>query len=224
MKQCFSYRWRVFRYAWWLPLLLLALAILMGMEATGTLHSYLRRVGEQEARSSLAFVMDVRHFFPLAGAVWSAAYFGMEIDGRGASLLLSRGFGRFQVFGSSYLFFLGGMIAVSVMEQAFVLLTGVPAWTEFPPAFLLRTFLLRLILDLGMMALPGFLPFLGNGSLYARFLGFAYGLALWRLMGSHYQLWLPELGILLGWRELWPIPALMLGILGYVIVHRKKEA
>ena len=165
--------------------------------------------------------MDFRRFIPLAGAVWSAAYFGREQDSGSARLLRSRGFGRPAVYGSEYLCFLTGLAVLSLVQQG-VALAAVPGWRGLAPAFLLRTLALRLALDLGMMALPGFLPCLGGGSPYARLLGFPYGLALWRLMGSHYELWLPELGRP-GLLALLPLAALPVGVLGYGVLAARNE-
>ncbi len=217
MKQCLLFRWRVILYAWWLPLLLLIMSVFMGVEATASLNDNLHRVGTSNAREALAYVMDIRHFFPLAGAVWSAAYFGMEIDGKSASVLLKKGYTHLSVIVSNYALFLVGLVSVSVIEQAFILILNTRLFASLTPAFLLRTVLLRLVLDLGMMSAVSFFPFLGKGSAYARFLGLVYGIALWRLMGNHYCLWLPELGMHLGLGELWPLGTLVFGVVGYLV-------
>lgn len=217
MKQCLHFRWKVILYAWWLPLLLLIMSVLMGVEATASLNDYLLRVGTSNAREALAYVMDIRHFFPLAGAVWSAAYFGMEIDGKSASVLLKRGYTHFSVIASNYALFLAGIVSVSVIEQTLILIFNTRLFAPLGPAFLLRTVFLRLVLDLGMMSAVSFFPFLGKGSIYARFLGFVYGIVLWRLMGKHYCLWLPELGMHLGLGELWPLGTLVFGVICYLI-------
>lgn len=213
MKRCLAFRCRAYFAAVWLPLLPLALGILLGLEAAGVLSSLLRRTGAADASTALALAADVRHLFPLAGAAWSAAYFGRELDGGVGKLLRSRGFGPPAVYGSAYVPFLAGALAISLTEQVVILL-AIPGRETLSPALLLRTAGLRLLLDLGMLTLPGFLPFLGKGSPYARFSGFLYGFALWRLMGSHAALWLPEAGPPDPW-ALWPLAALPAGILGY---------
>ena len=213
MKRCLAFRCRAFFAAGWLPLLPLALGLLLGLEAAGALNALLRRTGAADARTALALAADVRHLFPLAGAAWSAAYFGRELDGGARKLLRSRGFGSSAVYASAYFPFLAGALAISLTEQA-VVLQAVPGRETLGAALLLRSAGLRLPLDLGMLTLPGFLPFLGKGSPYARFSGFLYGFALWRLMGSHAALWLPVLGPPDPW-AFWPLAALPAGILGY---------
>ena len=79
MKLCLAFRLRVFFCDRRLPLLLIALALLPGLEALGTLRVYLRRVGPLEARAALALLLDIRHFFPLAGVVWSAVWVPTKI-------------------------------------------------------------------------------------------------------------------------------------------------
>lgn len=223
MKRCLRWHLRVLRSAWWLLLLLAALALLMGWEAAANLAAYARRVGELDPRSALAMALDLRHFFPLAGAVWAALWLGMDFDAAGASVPVSRGFSRFQVFGSKYLLFLAGCLAVSVLEQLFAVLSAVPGWGSLPAPFLLRCFALRLLLDLGMMSLPAVFPAWGRGNVYARLLGIAYGLLLWRLMGTHYGLWLPEMGLGPLWRALWPLAGLPVGLGGSALALRKAE-
>ena len=46
-------------------------------------------------------------------------------------------------------------------------------------------------------------------------------MALWRLMGTHYGLWAPELTVPPQLWEWWPIPALILGLLFSALALRK---
>ena len=214
MRNCLRWQLRVLASAWWLLLLLPAMALLMGWEAVAALGTSLRRSGGgMEPAAVLALVLEVRHFFPLAGAVWSILFLGMDFGAEAFTLPLSRGNRRGQVFWSKYLLFLLGCLMVSLLEQAFVLLAAVPDRTGLPADFLLRCIGLRLALDLGMMALPSFLVFWGRGNPYPRLAGLVYGAALWRLMQSRYGLWLPyrQWGRE-EWLALWPLAALALAV------------
>ena len=212
MKNCLRRQLRVLASAWWLPALLAAMALLMGRAASSVTAALLRRGAEPDPRSALALVLDMRSFFPLAGAVWAALFIGMDYTGGADSLALGRGYSRLQLFGAKYLLFLLGCLAVSAVQQVFAVLTGAPGWHTLPASLLLRSFFLRLLLDAGMMVPPAAVCFLGRENTYIRLLGLLYGVALWRLMGSHYALWLQYAP----WgREellaLWPAAALILG-------------
>ncbi len=222
MRRCLRYHLRALFHIWWLPLLPPALGLLMGWEAAAALHAYARRCGMPDARSALAFVLDIRHFIPLAGAAWAAAFLGTEFDAGGAALPLSRGYSRLQVFGSKlFLYFLGCAVA-SVIAQLTAVLPAVPGWQVLPTAYLLRCFFLRLLLDLGMMAPNAAVAAFAGADLYGRSAAGLYGLLLWRLMDSHYGLWLPEtegLDLL----SLWPFPVLLLSALGCFLALRRAE-
>ena len=215
MKACLRWQLRVLGYAWWLILLLPALALLMGWEAAALPGTLLRRGGGTvDPRGALALVLDLRHFFPLAGAVWSSLFLGMDYAAEAQAAALGRGCSRGQVLWSKYLLFLLGCAAISVLEQAFAVLGAVPGWNTLPAPFLLRCFFLRLVLDLGMMMPPAVLCLLGRENVYFRLMGLVYGAALWRLMESHYFLWLQ----FAEWRTgelwaLWPAAALVLSLL-----------
>ncbi len=223
MSRCFRFHLYVFLRAWWLPLMLAVFPLLMGWEAAAACGSYVRRLGRQAPETALALLLDLRHFIPLAGAVWSGLFLGMDFPARGVNVLLSRGFSRFRVFGSKYVLFLTGCAIMSLLEQGFALLLSVPLWKDVSALLLLRNGGLRLLLDLGMMVLPSVFPLLGKGNVYLRLPGLVYGLVLWRLMGAHYGLWLPVWSGPPGWGELWPLPALALGIGGSALALRRAE-
>ncbi len=219
MRACLRWQLRVLGCAWWLLLLLPVLALLLGWEAAAVPAAYLRRGAELDPRSALALVLDMRHLFPLAGAVWASLFLGMDYAAEAQSLALSRGYRRGQMIRSKVLLFLLGCAFVSVTEQVFAVLAAVPELSALPTAFLLRCSCLRLVLDLGMMAPPASLCLLGRENLYIRLLGLVYGVALWRLMGSHYALWLQYAEW--GTQELlalWPLAALILGTVGCLVV------
>ncbi len=223
MRACLRWQLRVLSCAWWLLLLLPVLALLLGWEAAAVPAAYLRRGGELDPRSALALVLDVRHLFPLAGAVWASLFIGMDYGAEAQSLALSRGYRRGQVIRSKLFLFLPGCALVSVTEQVFAVLMAVPGVSALPAAFLLRCFCLRLALDMGMMALPAFFCLLGRENLYFRLLGLVYGVALWRLMGSHYALWLQYAGWgKTEWLALWPLAALVPTTLGCLYLSRQK--
>ena len=223
MKACLRWQLRVLSCAWWLLLLLPALSLLMGWEASATLEPYLRRGGGSiDTRSALAVVLELRHFFPLAGAVWASLFLGMDYTSDAHALALSRGYTRSQVLWSKYLLFLLGCAAVSVIEQVFIVFTAVQGWAALPAAFLLRCFSLRLMLDLGLMVPSAILCFQAREDLYTRLLGPVYGVVLWRLMGSRHSLWLqyarweaPD------WLALWPAAILLLGFGAAAILARR---
>ena len=223
MRACLRWQLRVLGCAWWLLLLLPVLALLLGWEAAAVPAAWLRRGAEPDPRSALALVLDMRHLFPLAGAVWASLFIGMDYAAEAQSLALSRGYRRGQVIRSKVLLFFLGCLAISAMEQVFVLFTAVPGLRTLPAAFLLRCFCLRLALDMGMMAPPALLCLLGRENLYIRLLGLVYGVALWRLMGSHYALWLQNAGLGRGeWLALWPLAALVPTTLGCLYLSRQK--
>ncbi len=222
MKRCLRSHLLALACCWWLALLPPALGLLLGWEAAAALGAYTRRVGPAEARSALALVLDVRHFVPLAGAAWAAAFLGAEFDGRAAAFPLSRGFSRFQVFGSRLLLCFLGCALISAAAQLTSALAAVSGWHRLPAGFLLRCFFLRLALDLGMMAPSAAIVCFAGASLYGRALAGLYGLLLWRLMGSHYGLWLPEAGAP-GLIAFWPLAALPLGLLGCFLTLRRRE-
>lgn len=223
MRACLRWQLRVLGYAWWLPLLLPVMALLLGWEAAAVPAAYLQRGAELDPRSALALVLEVRHLFPLAGAVWAFLFIGMDYAAEAQSLALSRGYRRGQVIRSKVLLFFLGCLAISAMEQVFVLFAVVPGLRTLPAAFLLRCFCLRLALDVGMMAPPAFLCLLGRENLYIRLLGLVYGAALWRLVRSHPALWLQYAGWGRGeWLALWPLAALILGTPGCLCLSRQK--
>ena len=225
MKNCLHWQIRVLGYAWWLLLLLPVLALLMGWEATAALEPYLRRGGGSiDVRSALAVVLEVRHFFPLAGAVWACLFLGMDYSSDAQASALSRGYSRKQVIWCKYLLFLLGCIAVSVMEQLVIVISAVHGWRALPAAFLLRCFCLRLVLDVGLMVPPAMICFLAREDLYIRLLGLIYGVVLWRLMGSHPILWLQYAER--GYEELlalWPAGALVLGSAAVMLLARRRS-
>lgn len=219
MRACLRWQLRVLSCAWWLLLLLPVLALLLGWEAAAVPAAYLRRGAEPDPRSALALVLDVRHLFPLAGAVWASLFMGMDYHAEAQSLALSRGYRLGQVIRSKYLLFLLGCALVSATEQVVAVLTAAPGVSALPAAFLLRCFCLRLALDMGMMTPPALLCLLGRENLYIRLLGLVYGVALWRLMGSHYALWLQNAGLgRAEWLALWPLAALIVGTVGCLVV------
>ena len=222
MKRCLRFHLRALFSLWWLPLLPPVLGLLMGWEASAALGAYIRRAGLTDARSALAFVLDIRHFVPLAGAAWAAAFLGPEFDGRASAFPLSRGFRHFQVFGSKLLLFLVGCAVASLAAQMTAVFPAFSAGQPLPAGFLLRSCFLRLALDLGMMAPSAAIVSLAGANLYGRALAGLYGLLLWRIMGSHYGLWLPEAGAL-GITALWPLPVLPLSALGCFLALRRKE-
>ena len=223
MKACLRWQLRVLGYAWWLLLILPALALLLGWEAAAVPQAYLRRGAQLDPRSALALVLDVRHFFPLAGAVWAALFIGMDYPGEAHAPVLSRGYRRTQVIRSKYLIFLLGCVLVSGTEQVFALFLGAPGCSVLPVSFFVRCFCLRLALDAGMMVPPALCCFLAGDNPYIRLLGLVYGIALWRLMGSRYALWLQYAewgtGELLA---LWPLAALVLGTAFVWILFRRR--
>lgn len=225
MKNCIRWQLRVLRSAWWLLLLLPALALLMGWAASAGTAAILKQGRDLDARSAFAMVLDMRSLFPLAGAVWAALFLGMDYSADAHALALSRGYTRRQIFFSKYLLFLLGCLAISLIEQIFAVLAGVPDIHALPVALLLRSFFLRLLLDLGMMIPPAFFCFLGRENLYIRLVGLLYGVTLWRLMGSHYALWLQYAEW--GKEEIlafWPAAALVLGSIGSAIAGLRREA
>ena len=222
MKRCLQSHLLALACCWWLTLLPPALGLLLGWEAAAALGAHPRRVGPAEARSALALVLEVRHFVPLAGAAWAAAFLGAEFDGRAAVFPLCRGFSRFQVFGSRLLLYSLGCALISAAAQLTSALAAVSGWRQLPVGFLLRCFFLRLAIDLGMMAPSAAIVCFAGASLYGRALAGLYGLLLWRLMGSHYGLWLPEAGTS-GLIAFWPLAALPLGLLGCFLTLRRRE-
>lgn len=223
MRACLRWQLRVLGYAWWLPLLLPVMALLLGWEAAAVPAAYLQRGAELDPRSALALVLEVRHLFPLAGAVWAFLFIGMDYAAEAQSLALSRGYRRGQVIRSKVLLFLLGCLAISAMEQVFVLFAAVPGLRTLPAAFLLRCFCLRLALDVGMMVPPALCCFLAGDDRYLRLLGLVYGVALWRLVRSHPALWLQYAGWGRGeWLALWPLAALILGTPGCLCLSRQK--
>ncbi len=222
MKRCLRFHLRALFSLWWLPLLPPVLGLLMGWEASAALGAYIRRAGPADARSILAFVLDIRHFVPLAGAAWAAAFLGPEFDGRVPALLLSRGFSRFQVFVSKLLLFMAGCAVVSLSAQTTAVFPVFSVGQPLPPGFLLRCFFLRLALDLGVMAPSAAIVSFAGDNLYGRAIVGLYGLLFWRLMGSHYGLWLPEAGAP-GITALWPLYALPLSALCCFLALRRKE-
>ncbi len=222
MKRCLRFHLRALFSLWWLPLLPPVLGLLMGWEAAAALGVYTRRAGPADARSVLAFVLDIRHFVPLAGAAWAAAFLGPEFDGRAPAFPLSRGCCRFQVFGSKLLLFLVGCAVASLAAQMTAVFPAFSAGQPLPAGFLLRSCFLRLALDLGMMAPSAAIVSLAGANLYGRALAGLYGLLLWRIMGSHYGLWLPEAGVP-GLTAYWPLPVLPLSALGCFLALRRKE-
>ncbi len=222
MRRCLcSQLWALF-HVWWLPLLPLALGLLLGCEAAAALAAYARRSGTLDARSTLAFLLDVRHFVPLAGAAWAATFLGMEFDGRGAAALLSRGCSRFQIFGSKLFLCFLGCAVISLAAQLAAVFSSFSLWQSLPAPFLLRCFGLRLLLDLGMMAPCAAIAVFSGSNLYGRALAGVYGLLLWRCMGSHYALWLPGPGKA-DPLACWPLAALPLSIAAYWLALRRKE-
>ena len=223
MRACLRWQLRVLGYAWWLPLLLPVMALLLGWEAAAVPAAYLQRGAELDPRSALALVLEVRHLFPLAGAVWASLFIGMDYPAAAQSSALSRGYRREQVIRSKYLLFLLGCLAISAMEQVFVLFAAVPGLRTLPAAFLLRCFCLRLALDVGMMVPPALCCFLAGDDRYLRLLGLVYGAALWRLVRSHPALWLQYAGWGRGeWLALWPLAVLILGTPGCLCLSRLK--
>ena len=225
MKNCIRWQLRVLRSAWWLLLLLPVLALLMGWAASAGTLSILQQGRDLDTRSAFAMVLDMRSLFPLAGAVWASLFLGMDYSADAHALALSRGYSRSQIFFSKYLLYLLGCLAVSLIEQVFAVLVGVPGWSALPAVLLLRSFFLRLLLDLGMMIPPAFFCFLGRDNLYIRLIGLVYGIALWQLMGSHYALWLQYAE----WGKeeylaFWPAAALVLGSTGSAIAGLRREA
>ena len=221
MKRCLRSRLRALFGLWWLPLLPPVLGLLLGWEASAALGAYARRVGALEARSALALVLEIRHFVPLAGAAWAAAFLGGEFDASAPAFPLSRGFRRGQVFGSKLLLFFLGCAVCSVFAQL-AALSAVPGLRGLPAPYVLRRCLLRLLLDLGTAAPCAAIAAFAGRSLYGRALTGLYGLLLWRLMGSHYGLWLPEAGKP-GLPALWPLGALPLSVLCYALALRRAE-
>ena len=206
MKACIRWQLRVLGYAWWLLLLLPVLALLMGWEATAVL---LKSKGNIDPSHILAIVLDARHLFPLAGAAWAVLFLGMDYDADAFALALCRGYDRRQLLFSKILLYFFGCLVMSVIEQVFAVLAGVPERSSLSIVLLLRCFFMRLVLDLGEMSPPAFLCYLGRDNLYIRLLGLVYGISLWRLMGTHYSLWLPYARWERGeWLALWPIAIL----------------
>ncbi len=143
----------------------------------------------------------------------------MDYSADAHTLALSRGYTRRQIFFSKYLLFLLGCLAISLIEQIFAVFVGVPGWHTLPGSLLLRSFFLRLLLDVGMMIPPAFFCFLGKDNLYIRLIGLVHGIALWLLMGSHYALWLQY--ATWGKEEIiafWPAIALVIGSISSVVV------
>ncbi len=210
MKRCFRWQLRVLGCCRWLLPLLPAMALLMGWAASAPWNAGLRRMMAADPWSALAHCLDDRRFFPMAGAVWSILWLGMDFDGGTPAMAISRGVSPRAVFWSKYLLFLGGCAFVSLAEQGSLFLFVGSLRAGFPAAHLFRCSLLRLGLDLGMMALPSVFCYLGRDNPVLRLAGLLWGLALWRLMGSHEALWLPSPDFVPGWRELWPLAALLL--------------
>ena len=222
MKRCLRFHLRALFSLWWLPLLPPVLGLLMGWEASAALGAYIRRAGPTDVRSALALVLDIRHFVPLAGAAWAAAFLGAEFDGRAPAFPLSRGYSRCQIFGSKLCLFLVGCALISAVAQLTAVVSAVSGGQRFPVGFLLRCCFLRLALDLGMMAPSAALVSCSGTNLYGRALAGLYGLLFWRLTGSHYGLWLPEAGAP-GLAAYWPLPILPLSALGCFLALRRKE-
>ena len=223
MKACLRWQLRVLGYAWWLVLLLPVLSLLMGWEAAAALKPYvLRGGGDIDPRSALALVLDVRHLFPLAGAVWASLFLGMDYAAEAHDSALGRGFRRGQVVFAKTLLYLLGCVVVSVLEQVFAVLAAARGWHTLPADFLLRCFFLRLALDAGMMAPPAVVCFAARDDLYIRLLGLVYGVTLWRLMQSHWALWLQYAERRAGdlW-ALWPLAALAVSLLCIPALSRR---
>lgn len=220
MKACIRWQFRVLGYAWWLLLLLPVLALLMGWEAIAALESHLHQCdGSLDARIALALVLDVRHFFPMAGVLWSVLFIGMDYGAEAYALALSRGYRNIQIMACKYSLFIMGCLTVSISQQVFTVLVGVKDWHTLPTEFLLRCFFLRLTLDVGMMIPPAMICFLGKNNLYNRLIGLVYGITLWRLMKSHYALWFRSHNFGMNeWLALWPIVAIVVSILYFVIL------
>ena len=221
MKRCLRSRLRALFGIWWLPLLPPVLGLMLGWEAAAALRAYTLRSGPLSSSSALAFVLEVRHFVPLAGAAWASAYLGEGFDGRSAAFPLSRGYGRFRVFGSQLVIFSLGCAVLSLAAQASALL-AVPGLEALPAGLILRCLGLRMLLDLGMAAPCAAIVAFAGTSLYGRALPFLYGLLLWRLLGSHYGLWLPGTPAP-GLSALWPLAALPLSIAGCALALGRKE-
>ena len=221
MRRCLRSQLRALFGIWWMPLLPPVLGLLLGWEASAALGAYARRFGAPEARGALALVLEVRHFFPLAGAAWAAAFLGAEFDARAPAFSLSRGFRRGQVFGSKLLLFFLGCAVCSLSAQL-AALSAVPGLRGLTAPYVLRCFLVRLLLDLGTAAPCAAIDAFAGRSLYGRALTGLYGLLLWRLMSSHYGLWLAEAeppGML----ALWPLGALPLSVAVYTLALRRAE-
>jgi hypothetical protein len=223
MKRCLRFQLRALFSLWRLFLLPPALGLLLGWEAAAALSSYTARWGTPEPAATLALALDMRHFVPLAGAAWAAAYFGAVFDARSAALPLSRGYGRFAVFGGALLLFFSGCAVISLLAQVFSLLPVLYLLRALPAAWLPGFFALRLLLDLGMAAPCAAVAAFAGENLYGRALVFLYGLLLWRLLGSHLDLWLPAAAQGPGLAALWPLPALLLSLGCCAPALRRKE-
>ena len=224
MKACLRWQLRVLGHAWWLLLLLPGMALLLGWEAAAVPGAYLRRGAELDPRSALALVLEVRHLFPLAGAVWAFLFIGMDYPGEARAAALSRGYRREQVVWSKYILFLLGGSLISGTEQVFAVLLGARGFSALPAAFLLRCFCLRLLLDAGMMVPSALVCFLAGDDACLRLLAPAYGAALWRIMKSHHFLWLRYAD----WKReelwvLWPLAALVLGTVFLRLLCRRER-
>ena len=208
--RCLRFSLRSLLHIPWLPLLPLVLGLLPGGEAAAVLASLSRRGSLPEGRAALAMALELRHLVPLAGAAWAAACLGPAFDGGVPSLMLRRGHGRGEVCASLLLPWALGCLLLSAAAQA---ASALPLRIgALPLLWRLRRGCLRLLLDLGMGAPAAALVCLFRENLYGRALAFAWGVTLWRVMGSHYGLWLPEAGEA-GLAALWPLGALPLGVL-----------
>ena len=208
MKRCLRYHLRVLLHIRWLSLLPPALGLLMGWEAAAALRGYAGRFGAPEARSALALLLDIRHFIPLAGAAWAAAFLGIEFDARGASLPLLRGCSRLRVFSGKLFLYFSGCAVISAAAQTAAVLPSLSVLRGVPLSVLLRCCGLRLLLDLGMASPPAAIAVIAGENRFGRAITILYGLLLWRIIGSHYDLWLPGKAAL---SSLWPLAALPLG-------------
>lgn len=221
MKACLRFHLGVLLRLPWLMLLPPALGLLLGCEAAAALALHVRRFGPPEARAALALALDLRHFVPLAGAAWALPFLGMEFDAGGASLPIRRGYGRGRVFFGKLLLFLLGCTAASLFAQLMAVLPALSLLRELGAGFLLRAFALRLALDLGMMLPSAAIVAVSGKNPYGRALAGLYGLVLWRAMGSHLWLWLPELAP--DRAALWPLAAIPLSLLICALALGKRE-
>lgn len=219
MKKLFSWGVQVLlAHFWALPALLLA-GFLAGHLSASALAQYTERMQEApDAMSAFVLALDIRNLMPVIGVFWAIVCLGLDFEGRGINHTLCRGFSRTKVFLVKFTLFLAGAALCSLVSQIAAVYTVL---TKLPAKYVLRCFGLRLLLDLGMMAVPVIFVYTIRQTIPALCIGCLYGFALYITMGSHYALWLPEMYENITLADLWPLAGLILSPVICLLLWRK---